>query len=174
MSYKSIVWRCVSRLEEKGSDCSSPTVNEVALQNSIIRAINQVLCEKGNFISILRENIITVLNEENDVSLEGIGAKMEEMQNELLRLANSKARYESVADEIYRLRELKQRAIVHNAERQGQRQRFNEMNEFLLEQSGVIHEFDEQLVRKLIEKVTVFDDMVTVEFKSGVKIEVNR
>lgn len=31
---------------------------------------------------------------------------------------------------------------------------------------------DEQLVRRLIEKVTVFDDKLTVEFKSGVEIDI--
>ncbi|HBG8162188.1 TPA: integrase, partial [Clostridioides difficile] len=29
-----------------------------------------------------------------------------------------------------------------------------------------------QLVRRLIEKVTVFDDKLTVEFKSGVEIDI--
>ncbi len=42
--------------------------------------------------------------------------KLDELQKELLRLANSKANYEDVADEIYRLRELKQSALVENAE----------------------------------------------------------
>ncbi|MBL1992604.1 resolvase, partial [Klebsiella pneumoniae] len=32
-------------------------------------------------------------------------------------------------------------------------------------------EYDEQLVRRLIEKVTIRDDRIEVEFKSGVKIE---
>lgn len=171
--YKSVGWRCVSRLEEHGEECSSSTISEEVLQNSVIRAINQVLCGKDNFIAILKENIATVLNEENDASLDSIDAKLEELQNELLRMANSKAGYEDGADEIYRLRELKQRTIVHNADRQGQRQRINEMTEFLQGQPSVILAFDEQLVRKLIEKVTVFDFKVNVEFKSGVDIQVN-
>jgi len=32
---------------------------------------------------------------------------------------------------------------------------------------------DEQLVRQLIEKVTVYEDKFTVEFKSGVTVDVN-
>jgi site-specific DNA recombinase len=40
-----------------------------------------------------------------------------------------------VADEIYRLRELKQNALVENAEREGKRQRIAEMTDFLNEQS---------------------------------------
>jgi site-specific DNA recombinase len=34
-------------------------------------------------------------------------------------------------------------------------------------------EYDEQLVRRLIEKVTIYEDKFTVEFKSGVTVDVN-
>jgi hypothetical protein len=43
---------------------------------------------------------------------------------------------------------------------------------FLDEQPMEIAEYDEHLVRRLIEKITVFDDTFKVEFKSGVEIEV--
>lgn len=33
-------------------------------------------------------------------------------------------------------------------------------------------EYDEQLIRRLIEKVTVYEDKFTVEFKSGVTVDV--
>ena len=46
------------------------------------------------------------------------------------------------------------------------------MTDFLNTQTGDITEFDDKLVRKLIEKVTVFDDKLTVEFKSGVEIDI--
>jgi hypothetical protein len=46
------------------------------------------------------------------------------------------------------------------------------MMEFLSEQSGVILEYDERLVRRLVEKVMVNQDGVTVEFKSGVEMGV--
>jgi len=77
-----------------------------------------------------------------------------------------------LADEIYRLRELRQKALVENAEREGKRQRIAEMKRFLNEQSCELKEYDEQLVRRLIEKVTVFDDKFTIEFKPGVEIDV--
>ena len=46
------------------------------------------------------------------------------------------------------------------------------MTDFLNEQSYELEEYDEQLVRRLIEKVTVFDNKLTVEFKFGVEIDV--
>jgi len=75
-------------------------------------------------------------------------------------IANSKAAYEGVADEIHRLRELRQNTMEHNVERQTQRQRIAEMTEFLQGQSSVIIEYDDKLVRRLVEKVTVFDEML--------------
>jgi site-specific DNA recombinase len=33
--------------------------------------------------------------------------------------------------------------------------------------------FDESLVRRLLQKITVFEDHFTVEFKSGVTVDVN-
>ena len=36
----------------------------------------------------------------------------------------------------------------------------------------LIEEYDEALVRRLIERITVFDDHLMVIFKSGIEIEV--
>ena len=106
--------------------------------------------------------------------MEGIETKLLELQKELLKLANSKKDYNSVADEIDRLRELKQNALVQSAEREGMKQRIREMREFLEQQSTEVTEYDELLVRRLIEKVTVYDEKITVRFKSDVEIEIDR
>lgn len=89
-----------------------------------------------------------------------------------LKLTSSKTDYEDVADEIYRLHEQKQKALVENAGRDEQRKRISDMSAFLQEQPTAITEYDEQLVRRLIEKVTVYEDRFTVEFKSGVTVDV--
>ena len=170
--YKSIVWRCVSRLEEKGSECTAPTINEETLQTAVVKAINELLANKEPFLQALQKNIATILNEENDNATNDIDSKLEELQQQLLIQAKSKNDYEDVADEIYHLRELKQNALVENAEREGKRQRIAEMTDFFNEQSCELEEYDEQLVRRLIEKVTVFHDKFAVEFRSGVEIDV--
>jgi len=169
---RSIVWRCVSRLDEKGSDCTSPTINEETLQTAVIEAINELLGNKEPFRQALQNNIANILNGENDNVTDDIDGKLNELQQELLKQAKFKNDYNEVADEIYRLRELMQNALVENAEREGKRQRIVEMTDFLNEQLCELAEYDEQLVRRLIEKVTVSDDKLTVEFKSGVEIEV--
>ena len=49
-----------------------------------------------------------------------------------------------------------------------------EMREYLEQQSTEVTEYDELLVRRLIEKVTVYDERFEVEFKSGAKVDVER
>ncbi len=47
------------------------------------------------------------------------------------------------------------------------------MSTFLKKQSTALAEYDEQLVRRLIEKVTVYEDKFVVEFKSGISVEID-
>lgn len=54
------------------------------------------------------------------------------------------------------------------------KQRISEMQQFLAEQTQDITEYDEQLVRRLIEKITVYDEKVIVEFKSGTSVDIHR
>lgn len=169
----SFVWRCVSRVEHGPSYCDAPTVQETELQEAVVKAINIALGGKDNMLIALEQNIASVLALEDEGSMESINAKLEELQKELLKRANAKKDYNDLADEIDRLRELKQNAMAENAEREGLKQRIAEMQEFLKSQSTEVTQYDEQLVRQLIEKITVFDDKLTVEFKSGVEIDIN-
>jgi len=169
---KSIVWRCVSRLENTGLFCDARTVPESTLEQVLVTSINDTLSGKDAFLSTLQNNIATVLSRENDKTLTDIDNRLEELQTQLLRLASSKADYEDVADEIYRLREQKQKALVENAGRDEQRKRITDMSAFLREQPTAIPSYDESLVRRLIGKVTIYEDKFTVEFKSGVTVNV--
>ena len=115
-----------------------------------------------------------MIRQEDETSSEGIEAKLMELQKELLKLANSKQDYSSVAEEIDRLRGLKKNAPMESAEREGLKQQIKEMREFLQQQSTEFTEYGELLVQQLIEKVTVYDGRFKVEFKSGAKVDVER
>ena len=173
-SKHSIVWRCCTRVEHGPEKCDAPTIQESDLQEAVIHAINLTLGDRDGMIAVLQENIETVIRQEDEIFAEGINAKLEEKQKELLRLANSKKDYNSVADEIDCLRELKQKALTESAEREGLKKRIAEMREFLNSQPTEVLEYDEQLVRRLIEKVTVYEERFEVEFKSGVIVDVER
>lgn len=170
----STVWRCCTRVEHGPGQCDAPTIQESELQAAVIQAINRTLGNRDGMMEVLQENIEAVIRQEDETSAEGINARLEELQNELLRLANSKKDYNSVADEIDRLRELKQKALTESAEREELKQRIAEMREFLNSQTTEILEYDEQLVRRMIEKVIIYDERFEVEFKSGMTVDVER
>lgn len=85
-----------------------------------------------------------------------------------MKQANAKQDYTELADEIYALREQRQNVLAAEAEQQ----RMDEMKKLLEEQADIPLEYDEQLVRRLVEKVTVYEDELVVEFKSGLEIRV--
>lgn len=78
-----------------------------------------------------------------------------------------------VGDEIHCLRDQKQKLLLENANRDELKKRMADMSTFLKKQSTALIEFDEQLIRRLIEKVTVYENIFTVEFKSGLTVDVN-
>jgi site-specific DNA recombinase len=139
----------------------------------LVTAINNTLSGKDTFLSTLRNNIATVINRENNRALADIDKRLEELQTELLKLATSNADYDNVGDEIHRLRDRKQKLQVENANRDELKKRIADMSTFLKKQSTALAEYDEQLIRRLIEKVTVYEEKFAVEFKSGVTVDVN-
>ena len=51
--------------------------------------------------------------------------------------------------------------------------RIEDLASFLDEQTQAVTGYSDVLVRRLIERITVYDEMLVVEFKSGLEIEVD-
>lgn len=63
---------------------------------------------------------------------------------------------------------------VEDSEREGLKARIEEMREFLEQQTTRIEVYDEQLVIRLIEKITAYDDKFVFLFKSGMTLDLKR
>jgi hypothetical protein len=138
----------------------------------VVQAVNKVFESKTQFMSIMNRNIAVVMNQVDGSEIELIDQKLKQLQKELLKLANNNQDYSILADEIYRLRDEKEASLAKNAGFANQKQRMAEMTKFLREQKDIIQEYDEQIVRKLIERITVYDEKITVAFKSGMEVDV--
>lgn len=90
-----------------------------------------------------------------------------------IQKAQSKEAYDEIADEIFRLRELRQQTTVDTAARDDQIKRINDLQDYIAQQTTYLTEFDESLVRRWIKEITIWDDHITVELKSGVSIDVD-
>ena len=71
------------------------------------------------------------------------------------------------------LREERQQILTQAAMRKDVKDRIEDLATFLAEQTQAVTEYSDALVRRLIERITVYDEMLVVEFKSGLEIEVD-
>ena len=169
---KSIVWRCISKLEPTGLECHARTINELVLQDAVVKAINQMLGDKSNYQAQLQLNIAAVIRASQATAIDSIDEKLMALQQELIQKAQSKEAYDEIADEIFRLRELRQQTTIDTAARDEQIKRINDLQDYIAQQTTHLTEFDESLVRRWVKQITIWDDRITVELKSGVSIDV--
>ena len=169
---KEFVWRCVTRIEQGPEVCKNRTVKEAELYDAVMTAINRLLAGGDNMIRILEENIHSVIGDTTEYKISEINALLEEKQKELISLANKGKDFESLADEIEELREKRQTFLVEDASLSGENERINELIEFVRNNKYRTLRYDDTLVRKIIQNVTVYDDHFVICFKSGIEMEV--
>lgn len=168
------VWRCVSRLERKksGIDCPSRTIFETDLQAAVVTAFNQMIEQKDEFLPGMRLAMDRAMAQSNSPRVAEIDAKLETLQKELLKKANAKQGFDDLAEDIESLRSEKEALLLEDANRRGELDKLDELEAFLDEHQEPVTDYDEGLVRRLIERITVFEDRLAFEFKCGLETEV--
>jgi DNA invertase Pin-like site-specific DNA recombinase len=169
---KEFVWRCVTRIEQGPETCKNRTVKEGDLYDAVMTAINRLLAGGDNMIRTLEENIHAVIGDTTEYKISEINALLEEKQKEVISLANKGKDYESLADEIDELREKRQTLLIEDASLSGENERINELIEFIRNNKYRTLRYDDTLVRKIIQNVSVYDDHFVICFKSGIEMEV--
>ncbi len=169
---KEFVWRCVTRIEQGPEVCKNRTVKEDELYGAVMTAINKLLAGGNNMIKTLEENIHAVIGETTEYQISEINNLLEEKQKELIKLANKGKDYEHLADEIDELRDKRQILLVEDASLSGENERINELIEFIRKNKFRTLEYDDKLVRKIIQNVTVYEDHFVIAFKSGFEMEI--
>lgn len=149
------------------------TINDLVLQDAIVKAIKQMLGDKSNYQTQLQLNIASVIRASQATSIENIDEKLMTLQHELIQKAQSKEAYDEIADEILKLREERQQLAVDTSVLDDQIERIKEIQDFIRSQRTDITEFDEALIRRWIKHIKVYEDHFTVELKSGLSIDVD-
>ena len=135
-------------------------------------AINRLLAGGDNMIRTLEENIHAVIGDTTEYKISEINVLLEEKQKEVISLANMGKDYDFLADEIDRLREKRQSLLVEDASLSGENERIDELIGFIRKNKYRTLLYDDTLVRKLIQNVTVYEDHFVVSFKSGIEIKI--
>ena len=139
-----------------------------------MEAINQHIFESSELKEIIKENIEKAITGDGSDQIEEIDKEMLEVQEKLLKVANVKKDYTDLEDRVEELRNEKEKILLEMVEEKNEQSRLMELEEFLDNQELEIESYDEELVRKLIEKIVVYDESLKVIFKSGLEIDINK
>ena len=82
---------------------------------------------------------------------------MLKVQENLLKVANAKKDYTDLANRVEDLRNEKEKIFLNVAKGKNEQSRLMELEEFLDDQELKIESYDEELVRKLLEKIVVYE-----------------
>jgi len=182
---KKIVWRCINRLEYGTKYCKdSPTIEEYRLQDAIVRAINTLDQDKDEVIATLKDSLrMALATGEDTIDKAAIESRIRELQTVMLDLvqvsakSNSSAdffedKFKEISDEIKELQERLQSHEQRQTAAQNISSRIGEIFALLESEDLNLTEYDEALVRRLIEEVKVLSEgKVLVVFNGGMEVE---
>lgn len=169
----SIVWRCCTRVQGGPNACDAETIMEEDLQMATVAAFNTFYSSRDSMLKILKNNIAKVINSPES-TIDVVQTRLEEVQQELLKKANSKQNYDALVQEIMDLREKKQNIMVEAAEQSGYKKRITELEEYLQNYQQELIEYDDQLVRLHIQRIMVYSNHFEIEYKAGFKLNIER
>ena len=109
----------------------------------------------------------------NEARVAEIDDQLEKLEQELLVRANAKQDYKDILEKLDSVRNKKQEFLLENANNAEIQCHLHEIEVFLENQQTGIEEYDEDLVRKLLERVTAYDDHLNFIFKSGIEIDIS-
>lgn len=182
---KRIVWRCVSRLDYGTKYChDSPTLDEEPLQRTILTAINRVMSNGDAIIrqvtDIMENEIASIPGE--SLSLADIEQRLNELNDETQKLVAEASRtddaaaymsqFKAVMEEVTALKE--KRTFIEQQRRTNAQasQRLDILCGALAQTPPELTEWEEPLIRQLVETVTVVSaERITVQIRGGVEIE---
>ena len=97
-----------------------------------------------------------------------------QLQQELIDRTESRQNYDDLVEEILLLREQQEQKGMDDNAKSEHKKRIRELLKFIERQKSKVLVFDGSLVKKLLEKVTVYDDYLEFRFKSGVTVSVEK
>lgn len=175
---KKAVWRCENRLRNGTRYCKdSPTIEESVLHGAVLHAINQVLENKDEFVQTLRKNVVTALThgtEDSEYAKEK--KKLQKAMAELIQQQAQKngdktafeERCQAITAQIEAL-EMEQIKAACIGEKS---RKMEDIKGFLDKIDCVLTEYDDKLVRQLIQNIKVVNTRkIEVVFKSGITVE---
>lgn len=172
---KVAVWRCASRIRRSkiGRRCMIRNVKEPLLKEATVEAFNQLIEGHELASKQIKANIMKVIKSSKGPTLDQLNKQLEEVQMKLIQAANQHQDCDALTQQIMDLRKQKEKVQSRETDQQAKLHNLDEINKLVeLHKYGLV-DFDEQLVRRLVEKITIFQRYMEFTFKDGEVIRVN-
>ena len=170
---KSIVWRCVSRLENRGTKCTARTLPEDDLILTTMTSFKKMLTDKKEFLNRLMLAIEEGMGAKNSRSLFDIEEELDQLQLQLIARTSSKEEYNDLAEKIYALKDEKERVLQEEAGKENHKKNLQSIEQFIQTQDVETLEFEDKLVRQFVDKILVLDETIEVTFKTGTCVRID-
>ena len=183
---KSIVWRCVNRLDH-GIEYfkSSPTLHEEALHKAIVRALNRFNAEdESTYLTLMKATIgeAVGLNGGSD-EIDLLERRIEAMNKRMLELVNASVlsgedveshedEFKDIAEQTEQLKRRIQAIRESESNSEATEQRLQEMQEIIDSRNANHDTYDDSIVRQMIECIKVGEEgKLRIIFGGGYEIE---
>lgn len=182
---KRVVWRCASRVDYGSRYChDSPTLDEGPLQEAILAAINSAMSRKetlvGQITAAMRTELAPIPGE--SMCLSDIDQRINELEREFRALfAASREEggylkyaddFKRITDDVAALKEKRSALLEQQNADSGASQRILDAVELLNSDTAAITEWDESVIRQLVDTVKVLSaDRICVCLRGGIEIE---
>lgn len=133
----------------------------------MVTAVNDAWARKDVVLPVLKANVQSVVDGDTDERLAAVDQALRDKQAELLEAGKDQAKIDEIENAIVALRKERQNILTGAAMNTELIERLDDLAAFLHEQTEAITEYSEVMVRRLIAKITVYDEKLTVEFKLG-------
>lgn len=172
---KVAVWRCASRIRRSktGRRCMIRNVKEPLLKEATVEAFNQLIEGHELASKQIKANIMKVIKNSKGPTLDQIDHQLEKVQMKLIQAANQHQDCDALTQQIMDLRKQREKVQSRETNQQVKLHSINEINELVEFHKYGLVDFNEQLVRRLVEKITIFQRYIEFTFKDGEVIRVN-
>ena len=182
---KRVVWRCASRVDYGSRYChDSPTLDEGPLQEAILTAINSAMSRKEALVeqitAAMRTELAPVPGE--SMSISDIDRRISELEQEfqtLFALSREEGGYlryaddfKRITDDVAALKGKRSTLLEQQSSNSAASRRILDAVELLNSGTAAITEWDESVIRQLVDTVKVLSvDRIRVCLRGGIEIE---
>lgn len=183
---KRVVWRCINRIDNGTKYCkSSLTVDENELKAAIVRALQKFNAEDSyTYLALMKATIGDAIginggSDEIDLlerKIEALNKKMLDMVNESLQNGNDiesrEDEFRSISEEVEAMK--RRIAVIRETQMDAEEsdRRLSEIQRTIAEREQHKDEYDESVVRQMVECIKVYPDgKLEVIFGGGILIE---